>query len=162
MFTYAAFSCDQVAEEHKGAIQRLCAVLGSVSVLRSVPNSEFARIANRAHQGTKYTIWHQIDETGILINISPKNSQITKRLISGVKGYSALSVDDKNQAAAAMGALIGIGGSDKAKFLLTYLPTFKDSNIAMRIAINEGIKTFNLADNNDLVKLAHLVHKLRA
>ena len=162
MFTYAAYADNKVSDEHIGAIQRLCAALGSVSILRSVPTSDFALIANKHHSGTKYTIWHQVDDSGILVNLSPKNSQITKLLISRFRGYSSMSQTDKNHAAAAMAAMFGIAGNDKVKFLLTYLPTFKDSNIATNIALNEGIKVFNLANTDDIVKLAHIAHKLRA
>lgn len=163
MFHYAAFACESVAEIHRGVIARLCAALSDISVLHSMPNSEFGLLANRNHTGTKYTFWPCADESGLLININPKSGCMTKLAMRKVPGYVRLTPAEKDVALSALACIYGLSGGEscKVKFAITYDPTFKGSNLPINIALNNGLKIFNLADKNDIAKMISLIKALK-
>lgn len=163
MFTFAALANQPVSDQHGPLISRLIAALSDLAILHIVPYESLPQLAMRAHTGTKYSFWPCIDESGIMVNINPNAGNLSKLAMTKVNGYMTLSRDDKMLAMSALAALYGLSGteSSRCKFVITYDPTFTYNYLPLKIALNLGIKVFNLAVKDDLIALTTLVKTLR-
>ena len=163
MFAYAALANQPVSDQHGPLITRLCAALSDLAVLRIVPYESLPQLALRSHSGTKYSFWPHIDESGLMINVNPNAGNLSKLAMIKIKGYVTLSREDKALAMSGLAALYGLDGTDasRSKFVVTYDPTFTYNYLPLKVALNLGIKVFNLAARDDLIALTTLVKTLR-
>lgn len=122
---------------------------------------DIGNLAMEHFQGGKFSFWPGFEQTGAIVHVDPRNTDLTKTLIRSVPGFAKASCHEKSLAQSVAASVIGLDGSGsfKASFGITMEAMELDKKFPCFIALKLGLKLYNIADRKQLSELVSLIRR---
>ena len=152
---------DAVPPGLEPVLVRVLEALSAKGMSMRTHKGDIGNLAMEHFKGGKFSFWPGFEQTGVIVHVDPRNTDLTKTLIRSVPGFARASGHEKSLAQSVAASVIGLDGSGsfKASFGITMEAMELDKKFPCFIALKLGLKLYNIADRKQLSELVSLIRR---